>query len=248
MSESGMSGWRKPVFRKELPRIYELRDLIPNPAPPGAYFRNLDRSLSENPIKLRQFRDIEAELAGLDRKAWAFLKSEVAPMLTVRDAKRGWQPLFDRFNQAKAFNYLRRIGCVNVEFIPPSTETGQQTPDLRAELGSKKVLCEVKTINMSEIEADRRYTGGVGTITDQLGEGFFGKLGSDLRKAKAQMLACCADDTTTKIAYVIVNFDDGLHEYADRYQLQIDRYVGANPVADLKVVFDIKPAFYTAMS
>jgi hypothetical protein len=237
--------WRQPLYRKALPRIYELRDLIPNPVPPAAYFRNLDQSLSENPIKLRQFRDIEADLAGLDARAWALLKSEVTPLLTAKDAKRGWQPLFDKLNQAKAFNYLKRIGCASIEFIPGSTVTGQQTPDLQAELDSTKVLCEVKTVNISESEANRRYTGGVGTSTDQLGEGFFGKLGSDLKKAKAQMLAYCADNTR-KIAYVIVNFDDGLHEYVDRYRLQIDRYVATNPVADLTVVFDIKPAFYTA--
>jgi hypothetical protein len=75
-------------------------------------------------------------------------------LLTVRDAKRGWQPLFDKLNQAKAFNYLRWIGWVNVEFIPPSTETGQQTPDLRAESGSNKVLCEVN-LDFSNISVHR---------------------------------------------------------------------------------------------
>ena len=38
----GMLVWiwwrRKTVYRRELPRIYELRDLLPNPPPPGAYF------------------------------------------------------------------------------------------------------------------------------------------------------------------------------------------------------------------
>ena len=70
----GMLVWiwwrRKTVYRRELPRIYELRDLLPNPPPPGAYFCNLDRSLAEIPQKLRQFRDLESDLQGLNATAW----------------------------------------------------------------------------------------------------------------------------------------------------------------------------------
>jgi len=234
---------RRPVFRKQLPRMYELSDLIPTPAPPGAYFRNLDQSLADIPQKLKQYRDIERDLQGLDPAAWAFLKEELAPLLVAKDRKRGWQPLFDKLNQAKAFNYLKNAGYLNIRFVPPSGVKGQQTPDLQAD----GALCEVKTVNISEIEADRRASGGVGTSTNRLNEKFFGKLSSDLQTAKAQMVAFNTGSNTKYIAYVIVNFDDNLHEYADRYQVQIDQYIAGDPVAGLEVVvFDIKPPFYTA--
>ncbi|MHB8267486.1 hypothetical protein [Bradyrhizobium sp.] len=233
------------MYRRELPRVYELRDLIQYSSSPDAYFQNFEKSLSEIPPKLKQFRDIERDLQGLDAEAWAFLKSEVTPLLAARDSKRGWQLLFDKLNQAKAFNYLKEVGYLNIRFVPPSAVRGQQTPDLQAE----GALCEVKTINISEIEAHRRYSGGVGSSTDQLDEGFFRKLSSDLRKAKAQMVAYGAGQNTKHVAYVIVNFDDSLHEYADRYQRQIDRYIAGDPVPGLQVVvFDIKPPFYAAMS
>ena len=104
-------------------------------------------------------------------------------------------------------------------------------------------------MNVSEVEADRRFSGGVGTVAGSLEEGFFNKLTSDLRKAKAQMAARKAGDDVKHIAYVVVNFDDRLHEYADRYQVQIDKYIADDPVPGLEVVvFDIKPPFYTAMS
>jgi hypothetical protein len=65
--------WRnRSVHRRELPRIYELRDLLPEPLPPEAYFQNLDKSLAEIPQKLRQFREIEKDLQGLDTAAWSF--------------------------------------------------------------------------------------------------------------------------------------------------------------------------------
>jgi hypothetical protein len=236
------------VYRNELPRVYELQDLIENPRPPDAYFRDFDKSLGDYPQKRRRFRDIESELQGLDPAAWAFLKAEAASLLTARDVKRGWEALFNILNQAKAYNYLKRLGCANIAFIPVSRAKGRQTPDLEASLDSVKVLCEVKTINISEIEAERRHSGGVGTSTDRLEQGFFNKLTSDLSRAKGQMLAYGADSTTRKIAYVVVNFDDSLGEYADRYQVQIDQYVAGNPVPGLEVVLDIKPPFYAAMS
>ena len=228
------------MYRRELPRVFELRDLVQYSSSRDAYFQNFEKSLSGIPPKLKQFRDIERDLQGLDAEAWAFLKSEVTPLLGARDQKRGWQLLFDKLNQAKAYNYLKGAGYLNVRFVPPSAVSGQQTPDLQAD----GALCEVKTINISEIEADRRYSGGVGSSTDQLDEGFFRKLSSDLRKAKAQMAAHSTDQDTKFIAYIIVNFDDSLHEYADRHQHQIDQYIAGDPVPGLQVVvFDIKPPF-----
>jgi hypothetical protein len=231
---------RRNMYRRELPRVFELHDLVMPSSSPGAYFRNFEKSLSEVRQKLKQFRDIEADLQGLDANAWKFLKSEVAPLLKVEHPTRGWQALFDKLNQAKAFKYLKAAAYRNVRFIPPST---QQTPDLEAD----GVLCEVKTINASDIEADRRHSRGVGTVTDKLDEGFFRKLSSDLKKAKAQMVSYDPSGDRKHIAYVIPNFDDHLHEYADRYQQQIDGFIAGDPVPGLEViVFDIKPPFYTA--
>ena len=236
------------MYRKELSRVYELQDLIESPRPPDAYFRDFDQSLADYPQKRRHFRDIESDLQGLDPAAWAFLKADVTSLLTARDAKRGWQALFDILNHAKAYNHLKRLGCTDIAFIPLSPVKGQLTPDIRADLNSMRVLCEVKTINISEVEAARRQSGGVGTSTDRLEPGFFNKLTSDLLRAKEQMLAYDADVATRKIVYVVVNFDDSLHEYADRYQGQIDQYVTSKPVPGLEITFDIKPPFYAAMS
>lgn len=234
------------MYRTELPRVYELHDLIPMPAPPGAYFRDFEKTLGEWAIKRKLFGDIEEDLQGLDELAWLSFKKDIEPLLTVKDPKRGWQQLFDILNHAKAYNYLKRIGCANVRFVPVSRVSGQRTPDIEADLGSSKLLCEVKTINVSEIEASRRQDGGVGTTQALLDVGFFGKLTSDLRQAEAQMKAYCADAPAKRMVYVVVNFDDHLHEYAERYRAQIEQWVAGNPTPGLEVIFDIKPPFYTA--
>jgi hypothetical protein len=119
------------------------------------------------------------------------------------------------------------------------------TPNLQAMRGSARILCEVKTINVSDIEAARRFCKGVGQFSDKLKPGFFGKLAADLVQAEAQMTAF-APSAAVKLAYVIINFDDSLHEYADHYRKQIDRYMVENSMPSLEVVFDWKTPFRSA--
>jgi DNA invertase Pin-like site-specific DNA recombinase len=66
---------------------------------------------------------------------------------------------------------------------------------------------------------------------------------------KLTMVSYDGNAASKHIVYIIANFDDRLHEYADRYQHQIDHYVAGDPVPGLQlVVFDVKPPFYTAMA
>jgi len=41
----------------------------------------------------------------------------------------------------------------------------------------------------------------------------------------------------TRIAFVVVNFDDLFAEYTEEYYKQIDRHLADNPVPGIKVVF-----------
>ncbi|WOH75462.1 hypothetical protein RX330_10290 [Bradyrhizobium sp. NDS-1] len=48
--------WRRiNVYRRELPRVFELRDLVQYSSSRDAYFQNFEKSLSEIPEKLKQF-------------------------------------------------------------------------------------------------------------------------------------------------------------------------------------------------
>jgi hypothetical protein len=230
-----------------LPRIDDLRSLVENPASPDVFFQNFKQTFNDEPTKKRQFTDLEHELQGLDPIAWKYLKKDVAPLLQKKHPTRGWLLLFDKLNHAKAYNHLAKVGCIAIRFIPESSVSGQKTPDLEAQLGPTKVLCEVKTINISEIEATRRTYGGRSTQA-QVSDGFFNKLISDLQRAKKQMDTSSQVQITKKIAYIVVNFDDVLHQYAEDYKEQIDAFVAANQIPELEVLFDIKPAYYTAMS
>lgn len=226
------------MFRREMPRVYELRDLIQDPSKPSAYFQNFDNSLRDEPCKKQTWLAREHEFQRLDADSWQRLKDEARPYLSARDARgRGWEQLISILNQARAHNYLVDQGCSGVSFIRRSKRQKQQTPDIKAQLDGQTVLCEVKTINISEDEVNKRRTGSAGSTTNLLNEAFFKKLESALREAKRQMDSYYRQNEVRRIAFVAVNFDDWLGEYKAEYFSQIDQYLASNPVFGLEIVF-----------
>lgn len=224
------------MFRKELPRLYELRDQIKEPDSPNAYFRDFDNTLKKTHTK-GEYVNLEKELQGLDPVAWEFLRDEASQYL-IKDSetKRGWEQLFNKLqSQARAYNYLKRIGCTDVQFIPCSRNRGMKTPDLKGMMDLGKVLCEVKTINMSDDEMDAREEvrargyGNAGSPEIQLEDGFFKKLEADITDAKKQLESYEPDSKARRMVFIVPNFDDFFCEYKDRYFRQIDHYFSENP-------------------
>lgn len=144
------------MSRHEMPRIFELHDSINGPLSPNSLFHDFEDSIAVNSIKRERFIDLDSELVGLSLAAWEQLKKEVLPTCTKWSRKRGWEEAFNKLNQAKGYNYLLKAGCTNVEFIPLSSRRGHKTPDVRGQSGLILVLCEVKTINISDEEINVR--------------------------------------------------------------------------------------------
>ena len=231
------------MFREEMPKIYELRVLIRDPTALDAYFQNFKSALRDSPSAIKKFTDLERELEGLDPEAWAFLKNEASSYLKRKDSSgRGWQQLFDILNQARAYNYLTRIGSSNVRFVPPSSSP---TPDLEGLLDGRRVLCEVKTINASKTEVQARVKRTARQIKNYLEDGFFVKFRSDIDKAKNQMSAFDSTGQSRWFVYFNLCFDDFFGEYEEQYFRQIDDYlsdkaIGSdNPVEGIHVVYKI---------
>src|SRR4051812_34958241 len=168
-------------FRKLLPRIYELKDSLVDLSHPDAYFQNFEEGLGEHKSKLDAFQKLERQLAALDDTAWRDVRDRAAVHLVApkRTNGRGWQALFDVFSEARAHGYLRDIGCTGIQFIPRGKT---RTPDLGAMRDGRPLFCEVKTINISQDEAERRrriYHEGAMLASKtplQVGNGFLNKL------------------------------------------------------------------------
>jgi hypothetical protein len=234
------------TFRQHLPRLYELRGSIEDPDSPNAYFQNLENALQTSPSALRAFTSREIDLQELDREAWEFLKAEAIPYLTRRHKERGWQQLFDILNQARAFKYLKGMGCSNIQFIPRSNA---ETPDIQGLLNGLSILCEVKTVNVSKEELLARNSGEARYIKNCLEQGFFGKLKSHIEKAKAQMRAYDHAGKARYCVYFNLCFDDFFGEYKEEYFQQIDQYFSQNPTAGIEVVVhNERSAFHKALT
>lgn len=232
------------MFRAELPRLYELRDCIDDQASPDAYFRDFDQNLTRYPEAKDFYLRQECALQGLDDEAWGHLKEEARPRLTEHGKNgRGWTKLFDILNEARAYNYLRSRGCTNLRFIPRSHT---KTPDLEGSDSMGCVLCEVKTINVSDEEIDFR-TGRQRVRSGQitLPAEFFGKLRSKVEDAKRQLSAFDCNRAAIHFVYLYIWFDDGEAQLKEAYFKQIDDDLARTPVTDIKLVIcNDHTAFY----
>jgi hypothetical protein len=228
----------------ELPRVYELVASLKGA--PKSYFKNFAASLRDNPIKRKHFVDIETELAALDAAAWDHLKANVGPLFMKGEKIRGWQGAFSELNEAKAYNFLVRRGYTDVEFIPRRSDT--KTPDLRAKTENVDVLCEVKTINRSKRAILAQTQMIASSVSNLLPVEFFSKLASTVRGADQQMAAFSSAPDTKRIIYLVVNFDDRLHECVSGYLVQISEKREEFMMPGLEVVLDVKPEFYSATS
>lgn len=99
------------MFRAQLPRLYELLDLIADPASPKAYFQDFETKLQVEPLCLPVYACWEKVFQILDEDAWKAQKDEAAQYLTCRDKRRGWHQLFDILGQADAYKHLRDIAA-----------------------------------------------------------------------------------------------------------------------------------------
>jgi len=220
------------VQHPELERIRELVAMAEDARRPESYPRNFDRSVAANALNRKLLAHYERDLRTLDPEAWRALKAAAIKRL-IRKKRKGWEPLFDILNEAKAYAYLAALGCTGIQMIPPSYE--YKTPDLRADLNGRLVLCEVKTINMSD---DGRTISAAGSSSPRgrcLSEEFLGgKLTWTLRAAKAQLDAFPAPGAR-KIAYVVFTPDHSLNGCADDYSLQLTAFLMERPPEGVEV-------------
>jgi len=229
-----------------MPRVYELIDLIEDRTHPDAFFKMFEQTVAQESDKYRVWIARETELQELEQEAWNSLKAESTPYLTARNIKgRGWEQLISILNQARAYKYMRDSGCSNIRFVPRASKNGIETPDLEGITDGGLVLCEVKTINVSDEEAVARNNVACRSTEAILKPGFFNKLTSDLTKAKNQMISVNNTPGVRRIAFVVVNFDDFLGEYKDWYYEQIDKHLEVTAISGIEVVlFNQRTCFH----
>ena len=238
------------MSRQRYPLIYELVDAIEDRKSPSAYFRDFESEIEESPSKAQVWAAREAQFASMDHLSWEALRSEASPYLTAKDAiGRGWSQLIAILNQARAHNYLKRHGCLEIAFVPRSRKSGIETPDIKASLVEQEVLCEVKTLGISDDEVKARKEMLSRNIQWKLPPQFLTKLSKTIEKAQSQLHSYRTSPQSECIAFLVMNFDDWLGEYKSTYYRQIDEYLsGRKPEECRVVIYNENTAFHSQIS
>jgi len=137
-------------------RIRELIETVTRVYPQDRFFLDFEESCRTNAAKGAAYRTYNDALQVLDGQSWQILKDKA--VAHFRDHRRGQlkQGFFNQLNEAFAYRFLVRRGCIGVVMLP---ERGASTPDIRyVEAGWVK-HCEVKTLGLSDEEIHRR--GGI---------------------------------------------------------------------------------------
>jgi hypothetical protein len=199
---------------------------------PSSYARTFEKTLKTQAIDREVMAAYERDLEGLDAAFWSVLKAAAVKRL-LRNKQRSWQPLFDMLSEAKAYAYLASLGCTAIQMIPPTYDA--KTPDLRAELNGGLVLCEVKTITMSDETRTTPDETSASQPRRRLTEEFLtGKLTWTLRAAKAQLEAF-PSPAARKLTYLVFIPDESWNDYADDYGPQVRTFLKDFPLGGVEV-------------
>lgn len=217
------------MFRAQLPRLYELRDCVPEPDCDDSYFRDFNALLERSPLASEFYRSLELKLHCLDGDAWKALKSEASQYVMVKDKSRGWPQLLCILNQTHAYAYLKDLGYSTISFIPRSKVRGVKTPDLEGVSEAQNIICEVKTINLSADEVNARISRTARGGDCRLSGKCFEQLDSDIQKARGQILAYDPDRKAHHLVYVWAKLDDWPGACDDLQYRQIQEHLSANP-------------------
>lgn len=237
----GATRGQSSQLRKNLPLLFELRDAVSEPEHVDSYFKDFEASLQRPSGKLEALTRLEAQFSVLDRNSWTDIRDRAArhAISNQRGKGRGWQEMFDVLSEARAYGYLASIGAQEIRFIPRS-ET--KTPDLAATTAAGDVLCEVKTLNISKVQADKnvRLSAGEVVLSDALTsatDGLLRKVREVIEDALNQLAGYDPEHRSRWVVFVAVNSDDSLFEYIDRILGQLDEHLDSPLSAKVDLVF-----------
>lgn len=233
-----MTSEPQSTFAEMLPRLYELKNMT-DLSHPDAYFKDFENRFAEGRTVLGYYQRLERQLSALDDIAWSDVKARAAAVAHIRDSGRWWQALVDTLNEAKGYVYLQSSGCTAIAFIKRASH---RTPDLRAMQGVTRVLCEVKTINVSRDEAERRAQIDQGAfvlrdVSSQVTAEMLQKVRTTLDHAIKQLDGEDPQRAARRLIFTVLNFDDSVGDYQTQYIAQLDAHLLTNPVADAELVF-----------
>ena len=193
------------------PRLHEL--YCEDPTILDNYFNhpNIESTLQSDPPD-PDFIELESILEELDALAWQEWKGRAIHSLSVEKRNGFPLPLFDAFNEARAYVFLKRQGYKDIRFIKPGKKKAEKVPDLLArDSAGCSILLEAKRIHDSDNEVKYLLSPNeqrdMREVRHGLDEALETKLRSTYGKAREQLLAYPGERVTRRIVYFCIRID-----------------------------------------
>lgn len=211
-------------WRREFPRLAELRDNAPS-TEPGTFFHSIPATVAANLLAHEVYQELESDLAVLDGDAWSAFKSKLLQCDLKRHGHRGYTGIHSVLYEAKGYRLLKQeLSRMNLDHdqIVLIPETDQcKTPEWAAFWrGTPVGVLEVKTIYESDDQSKYVYENTrkileCGEATVRRGDpsipgAFWRKLQSTVDRARDQLDYYAPEKNIPRIAFLIVHFDHDL--------------------------------------
>ena len=192
------------------PRLYELYCV--DPSNPTNYFNstNCQSHLREYPPD-PSLTELESIVDELDPAAWQAWKGRAVGSLSVGKRFGFPLPLFDCFNEARAYVFLKRQGYIAITFLRPERKRAKKIPDLLAKNSEGCIiLLEAKRIHDSEAEIEYLVSPlphDMRNVCHGLNDALADKLRSTVKRAHQQLLAFRDNRVSRRIVYLSIRID-----------------------------------------
>jgi len=225
-------------MRRAFPRLYQLY-LASTQHDPDNYFErpNLLIAIEHGDDQLQA---IENDLQRMDEKAWQFLKTGTAPLVTRPDRWGYYARLFDHFDEARGYCYLKEQGYSSIEFVPRIE--GVETPDLWGHRADGGILLEVKMVHESNEEKSylEQQEKDARKVEHALSEALKRKLKSTVSKA-ADQLRYPGRKANRRLLLLSVRIDT--KSATTRTHEELNQFLETIRPSDVEIVHSLKNAF-----
>jgi hypothetical protein len=206
------------------------------------HFENWNQSLELNPHKRKQFEDVENTLKRIETSQWLHFKKKMV-RTDQTHPRRGLNQFFEAYNEAEAFSCLQDLGATDIKFVP---ESQRKSPDLYAKLGECDLYCEVKTINISDDDADRNAY--LHNKVGLLPANYDTNLSEQCRKiikcieaAHTQIDSYDPNAAAVRYLYMVINAENPLAGRPEERLEEIKNFINSESFRPINIFIKLKP-------
>jgi hypothetical protein len=184
--------------------------------PNDEFIQSYQNNITKSESMRNQYKEYDDCLQEMDNVSWNIIKGKAIEKYKSNKDGNLKEPFFNILNESKAYSFLIHNECNKVKMIKECIE--HTTPDISAIINGKSLLCEVKTINISKKEINRRKDDGIirGYFLE---DGFFNKMHCDIQSSLIQMKKYSIVEIN--VIYFEINFDDFAGKHSSEYEKQI---------------------------